>query len=206
MGDAVLAVWSAAEANKEIRTQACCAALELNQAVLRFNEQPETPEFPTRIGLHGGQLFLGNIGGLDHYDYTPMGDAINTAARIETLNKQLGTWLLVSDEVLDQVEGIRARRIGEFLMVGKQHSIVLHELMAREDAASIETVEVCGMFDQALRAFAGRDWDQAEGIFRAIRERWKNDGPSQFYMNWCDEFRKNPPGPEWQGVIQLKTK
>ena len=104
-GDSMLALWVAARSDVDIRTKACCAAREINQTMRQFKQKNvDTVNIKTRIGVHYGQIILGNIGALDHYQYTPMGDIVNTASRIESLNKYLGTTLLVSAEVLDKIE------------------------------------------------------------------------------------------------------
>jgi adenylate cyclase len=69
---------------------------------------------PTRVGVHSGQIFLGNIGAGDHYEYGPTGDTVNTATRMDGLNKHLGTEVLVSEESVAQVDGLAAREVGKF--------------------------------------------------------------------------------------------
>ena len=77
-GDSILAIWKAAQAEAGLRRQACLAALDVAKAVHRFNESFENLNLPTRIGVHSGQIFLGNIGAGDHYEYGPTGDTVNT--------------------------------------------------------------------------------------------------------------------------------
>ena len=77
-GDSILAIWKAAQAEAGLRGQACLAALDVARAVHRFNGSFENLNLPTRIGVHSGQIFLGNIGAGDHYEYGPTGDTVNT--------------------------------------------------------------------------------------------------------------------------------
>ena len=98
IGDAMLAIWAAAEPDATLRKQACLAALEIADAVDQFKHTSGTLELPTRIGLHAGPMLLGSIGALDHYEYRAVGDMVNTASRVEGLNKFLGTQILVSAE------------------------------------------------------------------------------------------------------------
>ncbi|HEY3167573.1 MAG TPA: adenylate/guanylate cyclase domain-containing protein, partial [Candidatus Binatia bacterium] len=96
-GDAVVAVWRGTQADAALCREACHAALEIAIAVRRFNKTLENFKLPTRISIHAGEIFLGNIGAADHYQYGVTGDTVNTASRMDGLNKYLGTEILVSD-------------------------------------------------------------------------------------------------------------
>ena len=85
-GDSFLAIWKAARVDDGLRRQACLAALDVAKAVHRFNETLDNLNLPTRVGVHSGQIFLGNIGAGDHYEYGPTGDTVNTASRMDGLN------------------------------------------------------------------------------------------------------------------------
>jgi adenylate cyclase len=82
-GDAMLATWASDTAEPGNRRLACTAALAIREAVEQLNETLGEHKLPTRIGLHAGQLLLGNIGAMDHYEYSVLGDMVNTAARIQ---------------------------------------------------------------------------------------------------------------------------
>ncbi|UCE88949.1 MAG: adenylate/guanylate cyclase domain-containing protein, partial [Pseudomonadota bacterium] len=83
VGDAMLAVWAARTPQRELRRRACGAALKVVDAVTTFNrERPQYP-LPTRLGLHCGEVVLGHVGAIDHYEYRAVGDIVNTATRIE---------------------------------------------------------------------------------------------------------------------------
>jgi adenylate cyclase len=59
------------------------------------------------------------MGAMDHYEYRPIGDIVNTATRVEGLNKYLGTRVLASEEVIHQLDGFLTREVGTFLLAGK---------------------------------------------------------------------------------------
>src|SRR5262249_33198061 len=96
-GDSVLAIWKAAGPDAELRQQACLAALGVARAVHQFNQSFEAVKLPTRVAVHVGQIFLGNVGTEEDYRYGAQGDTINTASRMDGLNKYLGTEILVSE-------------------------------------------------------------------------------------------------------------
>ena len=87
---------------------------------------------PTRIGLHSGRMVLGHVGAMDHYEYRAVGDIVNTAARIEGLNKRFRTRILASDDVLVGLDDFLTRRLGTFVLAGKSKPLVIHELICRQ--------------------------------------------------------------------------
>ena len=210
-GDSMLAVWATMHPDAVFRHQACLAALDIARAVSRFNlvatqrfqESFEVVQLPTRIGLDAGIISLGTIGGVNHYEYRPVGAPVNTANRIESLNKDLGTQILVSEEVLFQLDGYLTREVGEFLLKGKTKPTVVYELICRKERANEKQRTLCTSFSDALRAYRGGSWDDAIAKFAALLREDAEDGPSLFYAQLCRHYRENPPGQDWDGMISL---
>ncbi|MGI0014808.1 MAG: adenylate/guanylate cyclase domain-containing protein, partial [Nitrososphaera sp.] len=205
-GDSILAIWKAARPEAALRKQACLAALGVAKAVHRFNQSFENLNLPTRVGVHSGQIFLGNIGAGDHYEYGPTGDTVNTASRMDGLNKYLGTEILVSEEVTDQLDGFLTRELGKFRLKGKAQPIAVHELLCRMEESDEKQKRVCAIFAEALGAFRRQSWDEAREKFHQSIENGGKDGPADFYIKLCDQYKKNPPEGPWEGVIPLEEK
>ena len=206
-GDSFLAIWKAARAEVGLRRQACLAAVDVAKAVHRFNGSFENLSFPTRVGVHSGQIFLGNIGAGDHYEYGPTGDTVNTASRMDGLNKYLGTEILASEEAVDQLDGILTREVGKFRLKGKAQPVVVHELLGRLEESDEEQKNANAIFAEALDAFRRRSWDEATAKFRQITEKNNGkDGPARFYIKLCAQYKQNPPDEPWEGVIPLEEK
>jgi adenylate cyclase len=206
LGDGVMALWASAQPDSLMQRQACLAAIDIADRVRRFNETPRPLRLPTRIGLHAGHMFLGSVGALNHYEYRPTGDMVNTASRIEGLNKKLGTEKLATAQVLHQVSGILARELGDFLLVGKSRPVQVYELICRQEKASGDLEKRCDAFARGLQAYRQRSWDAATRIFSDLLETIGDDGPSRFYLGLCRRYRELPPGEDWQGVIALDSK
>jgi len=149
-GDSMLAIWVSGTPDAALRDKACLAAIDINRAVHGLYGPSEPHRLNTRIGLHYGDIFLGNIGGGDHYQHSVMGDIVNTASRIEGLNKHLGTRVLVSAEVIDRLGGLLSRELGGFRLKGKTSAIVIHELVCRLEEADGNQRAGCAMFAEAL--------------------------------------------------------
>ena len=206
IGDSMLAIWATAQPDTEVRNRACLAALDIAKAVERFNQASENVKLPTRIGLHSGQMLLGNIGAIDHYEYRPVGDIVNTVSRIEGLNKYLGTRQLVSGNVIFQLDGFLTRQLGRFVLAGKSKPIAVHELICCLDESNSQQRQLCAVFSEALDAFLARCWDEAICGFSESCNIIRGDGPSSYYMKLCEKYRDMPPGDMWNGIIHLDNK
>jgi adenylate cyclase len=101
-GDGVFALWNAPQADEHHATHACRCALELKTLIGSFNAGQRSTgaaEFITRFGIHTGTVVVGSVGAKDRFQYTAVGDAINVASRLEGLNKQFDTTILVNEAV-----------------------------------------------------------------------------------------------------------
>lgn len=205
-GDSFLAIWKATRAEEGLRHQACLAALDVAKAVHRFNDSYDNLNLPTRVGVHSGQIFLGNIGAGDHYEYGPTGDTVNTASRMDGLNKYLDTEVLASEEIVARIDSVLKREVGTFRLKGKAQPVVVHELLGRLEEADEKKKQSCELFASALAAFRSQSWDEAEKQFLDLLKISANDGPARFYLKRCEEYKQNPPEGGWDGTIALDEK
>ncbi len=201
VGDSMLAIW-VDPSEEGAAARAGRAAVEIDRAQNGADAPEGDAVMPTRIGLHAGPIFLGDIGGGDHYEYRPFGDIVNTATRIEGLNKRLGTRILASDDVAARLSGFLTRPVGEFLLAGKSRPVRVHEVMAR-DGGTAGQRSVLAAFSRGMDAFRRRAWEEAERSFREASEAGGGDGPSLFYWNLCARYRDDPPGADWEGAVPV---
>ncbi|MGA1824944.1 MAG: CHASE2 domain-containing protein [bacterium] len=206
IGDSMMAVWIGSCTETTTRDKACYAALDIQKAIEQFNESTAIRQINTRIGLHSGPILLGHIGAIDHYEYRPVGDIVNTASRIEDLNKYLGTRILVSEDVIDQLDDFLTRDLGKFKLKGKNKQIVVHELICRSNESDEKQRRACAVFAKALAAFTRQSWDEAIEKFHQCMDTLKNDKPSQFYIELCERHKQYPPEESWNGVINMEQK
>jgi adenylate cyclase len=206
-GDSILAIWKGPQDEPALRRKACLAALEMAESVERFNRSVAPYGLPTRIGLHAGELTIGAVGAMDHYEYRPTGDVVNTASRVEGFNKYVGTQIAVSEEVIRGLDGLLTRELGAFRLKGKGKPLGLHELVNRVGHELETQREACAIFAEGLAAFRNRAWDQARAMFQRCIDFMGKDGPSQFYLGLCDQYLKTPPSEEpWDAVVTLEKK
>jgi adenylate cyclase len=132
-GDAILAVFNVPTDDPEHAANAVRAALEI-QDLLADRIFSEGIKLTTRIGINTGNVVAGSVGSEDRVNYTVHGDAVNLTARLEALNKEYGTRVILSKSTADLVrDQFRCERIGEIVVRGKQASVVVYSLALPED-------------------------------------------------------------------------
>ena len=132
LGDGLMVLWGAPATLVQPELQACRAALALQRAMDQVNAQwrgQGVPEFVIGIGIHTGFVVAGVLGSDDRLAYTALGDSVNVASRIEGLNLQLGTRILVSDTTRAGLNGqLPTRSIGTMPLRGRQTPLEVWEL------------------------------------------------------------------------------
>jgi adenylate cyclase len=140
VGDAVMAIWNAPADDPDHVAHACAGALACREANRRLNEAFERegwPAYRTRFGLHTGEAVVGNVGSPDRMNYTVLGATVNLAARLEPLNKDYDTEILVSHSVFEQTSGLFAFRfVGTVTPRGFEEPLKLYELQEEAKAPS----------------------------------------------------------------------
>lgn len=206
VGDAMLAIWVSPRPDAAIAASACRAAAAMDAAVNRPERRGERTALPTRIGVHAGYVSLGDVGAGTHFEYTPIGDIVNTASRIEGLNKKLGTRVLASFELREGWEGLSAREVGSFLLAGKTRPVLLAELLGPVDQIGENRLLLCTAFAAALESFRGGNWSEAVRRFRRCLEIDGGDGVSRFYLARCEQYLLAPPEGDWKGMVNVHEK
>jgi adenylate cyclase len=206
IGDSMMAIWATTHPDAVVRREACLAALDIANSLNRRIGSDHDLLLPTRIGLHSGNMLVGNVGAMDHYEYRAVGDIVNTVTRIENLNKHLGTRILVSAEVLSGLHGFVTREVGRFLLRGKSRPVAVHELLGRMEEGEQELTRLCSLFSEALEAYRRQSWGEAITRFQECLRCCQEDGPSLFYVRLCEKYQEHPPGEGWDGLVRLDDK
>jgi adenylate cyclase len=133
VGDAVMAVFGAPMDDDQHAWHAVQSALAMDRALEALNRRWETaglPRLRMGIGIHTGPVFAGNVGGRDRIKYTVIGDPVNVASRVEGLNKDLGTTILVTEETLTAVgDRVRVRDCGPQAVKGRVEKVRVFEVL-----------------------------------------------------------------------------
>ena len=131
IGDEIEAVFGAPEPDDRHPDRAVAAAVDMRSALDRLNaraRQSGDPEIRHGIGIHSGQVLAGNVGSTDRKTYTMLGDTVNLASRIQVLNKELGTDILVSAETQGRLQSatIQLRSMGSHAIRGKSEPVAVY--------------------------------------------------------------------------------
>ena len=211
-GDAIICFFGAPIPLEDHAKRACVAAVRmkkienvLNEHFLNENLSP-SPLY-TRIGINTGEMVVGNMGTEQKMDYTIMGNSVNLAARLEGVNKQYGTWIMISDVTYEACgKDFTVRSLDRVRVVGIQTPVRLYELIDEKSNTDDKTAEGLEKFHDALGHFEAKDWAGAEEGFKNVTKILPDDGPSPIYLKRCQEYTKKPPPASWDGVFNLTVK
>jgi adenylate cyclase len=205
IGDAVMAVWGAPVGDAKHAERAVLAAWGMSEA---GKKEVEGRFLRTRLGVNSGVVLAGNLGSDFRFDYTLIGDTVNFAARLEGLNKYLGTDILISEATRRQLSAkIKVRFLGRFIVVGKKKPVGIYEVLGLAESFPQEPAWLAE-FDKALNCFVKHELDEAERLLRQVIElRGGKDGPAEFYLKEIAKAREAvEPDEPWDGTVHFDSK
>lgn len=203
-GDAIIAFWNAP-------VEVADHAVRIVRATLRCQKKlaEMRPEFKKRIGkdmlmrvgINTGLAVVGNMGSHERFDYTMLGDSVNLAARLEGVNKQFGTYTMVSEYTRDMMgDAYPVRELARVAVVGKKEPVTVYEPMYPEKYNAKK--EVLETFSEGLALFYQGRFEAAGEIFSQIKAQ---DPAAASYEKKCAELIASPP-ENWAGVWVMSTK
>jgi adenylate cyclase len=202
-GDAIIAFWNAPLSQHDHALRAVRAALECQQRLSElnptFHEQVGT-SLIQRIGINSGPVVVGNMGSRQRFNYTFLGDAGNLASRLEGINKQFGTTILISESTRHQLDdSIAARELGLVRVIGRREPVRIFEPMLPAQAAARQ--DLLARFAKALAAFYAGDLRSALQEFQDIAA---GDPAAAAYAS---RYRiTNLPMDKWDGIWIMTEK
>ncbi len=212
IGDAVMAFWGAPFEEPGHAVKACRTALAMMRRVRELQElwkKEGKPPLDIGIGLNTGLASVGNMGSALRYGYTALGDTVNLSSRIEGLNKEYGTHILVNETTYTEAKdaGFVFRELDLIQVKGKLEPIVLYELVGHaEDGGEADGSARMELFARARDLYKNRKWAEAQTTFQTVLEKWPEDGPSRMYWKRCQEFLIDEPPANWDGVYVMTHK
>jgi adenylate cyclase len=204
-GDAIMALFGAPIKSADHALKACQTAMAIRSRISALNEQTGH-NLNVRLGIATGECIVGNMGSESRFDYTAMGDTVNTASRLEGGNKFYGTRILVNPGTMEaSQESLFFRRIDRVKLKGKDEAIDIYELMGTQEAVSDAGKLVVNEWHSALEYYRNQDWDNALEKIRLILEKLPNDGPAQTYIKRIEQLKISPP-ETWDGTWRFTSK
>ena len=179
VGDALVVFFGAPLEQPDHPARAMACALDLDAFAHAFAAEQKTAgiEFgETRIGLNTGMAVLGNFGGEAFFDYTAHGDTMNTAARMESVNKHLGTTMCVTVATASRCPDMRFRPVGVLVLKGKSKGVEAFEPLSPEAAASPATAAYLKAFESMRSGDPG-----AGAVFAGLLKDHPDDRLAAFH-------------------------
>jgi adenylate cyclase len=210
VGDGVVAFFNAPS---EIRNHAeigCRAALEIVAKLSQIEEERRAaalPIFRTRIGLHTGEVLVGNIGTNHRLAYSVLGDAVNLTSRLEGLNKLYGTSILASRDTKEEAgNAFEWRYIDRVAVRGRSQSTDVFELIGYSGSVSTSRLEIRDEYETGLEKYFAKDFPGATAQFEAVLSRNPQDIAAQVLLARCSELSRHAVPAIWSGVYEILEK
>lgn len=186
-GDAIMAEFGAPVHFPDHAAHACRAALGMQSKLIelaRVWEAEGLHPWRARVGIHTGNVIVGNMGSRELFDYTVIGDNVNLGARLETANKIYGTRIMISEATWKQTgEEFLVRELDDIVVKGKTKPVKVYELVAaRASGVPPERERLLRLYAQGMEAAAAGNLDSAIAAFRGVVELDPGDGPSHYHL------------------------
>jgi adenylate cyclase len=211
IGDAIMAFWGAPLDDREHAFHTCSAALKMQRKLLALHTKwihYGRPVVNQRIGINTGKAVVGNMGAEARLNYTAIGDAVNLASRLEGVNKEYGTRLLMSDNTYRLVhDRVLSREMDLVVVMGKTEPVRIYELIALADEMQTDaTKKFLEFYHNGLDAYKKRAWKSAIDQFQQALTIRRDDIVSNLYIQRSMLFVDNPPPDDWNGVFVMTKK
>jgi adenylate cyclase len=200
-GDAVMALFGAPVSSRDDAANAMAAGLEIIAAV----GSAENP-LSACVGINTGLVVAGNLGSANRLNYSVIGDAVNLAARLESLTRLYNVANIVSAASKAAAPGFVYRELDEVQVVGKNRSVSIYELVGTADTVTPAKQEELALFASALTAYRQQDWPRAREQFTQLLETCDNAASHRVFLQRIKHYEDNLPGPDWLGVYTFDKK
>ena len=210
IGDGIMAVWGAPLDQPLHAVSACLSALMQATLLENLNRDLAASGKPTLqalMGISTGEVIAGNIGASQRLNYTVIGDPVNLASRLVSVNKIYGTTVLASEATMREAKDkVAFRALDRIRVMGRKGSSTIYEVLAPAGVLGDREAQCVNYFERALRHYWDRDFPGALARVEAALKTSPNDSPSRILAKRCREFIAKPPSPQWDGVTVLEAK
>ncbi|RVU40150.1 adenylate/guanylate cyclase domain-containing protein [Rheinheimera riviphila] len=217
VGDMVMAFWGAPLAEPAHASKSILAAFAMLHALELLNQQYQAAGKPVArigIGIHTGEMNVGDMGSDFRRSYTVIGDAVNLGSRLEGLTKFYGVPLLVSEDTKAEASELAYLLVDKVRVKGKQIPIRIY--LPLDSDIKEPLLSHCQTFEQALAAYFQQQFIQAREQLLELQQALQVDAklPEQpnlsglitLYLQRIDAFLQQGPGADWDGSYSHASK
>ena len=209
MGDAIMAFWGAPLPDPHHASNAVAAAFEMQEAVQELMpgfQERGWPRIKVGVGINTGVVSVGNMGSEYRVAYTVIGDAVNLASRLQELTRIYSARIIVGEATRRACTIVTYRELGLVQVKGKNELARIYEPSNPGMDPHSTLVTKLHRHNEALHHYYDREWEAAAEIFRKLKDDQPEDPLYDYYLKRIDEFKDDPPPPEWQGEIRFVVK
>ena len=209
MGDAIMAFWGAPLADPNHALHALETALAMIKSLHNLGEEFAAngwPPIKIGVGLNTGEMTVGNMGSEFRMAYTVMGDAVNLGSRLESLTKEYGVDVMVSEFTKDKVPSYLYRELDNVRVKGKDKPVAIFEPICVAGQEDQSTRDELNLYHEAYQLYRTQNWDLAEQQFLNLQKLNPERKLYKIYEERIAYNRQNPPGKDWDGAFTFKTK
>ncbi len=210
IGDAIVAFWGAPIKLSDHHYKAVVSGIRMLEALKALN--PENmgkglPSLEIGIGIHTGEVILGNIGSEKKLDYTVIGDGVNLASRLEGLTKMYNSQIIISDETYQHIKENIACRIVDFVKVkGKTQPTLIYQVLNEIEKLDSVEEKIISFTEMAFNHYRQRNFLDAQKTYEKILTVKPGDFLSRLFISRCGNYLENKPPEDWDGYYEYKTK
>ena len=204
MGDAIMAIFGAPIEYPNHAQKAVDAALDMLTKLQELKVEwvaQGLPPVDIGVGINTGEMSVGNMGSTRIFSYTVMGDSVNLGSRLEGINKEYGTHLIVSEFTRAELpENYVCRELDRVKVKGKLKPVTIFEVMDRSSDPAKK--QLAQKFEAALALYYKAHFVEAQALFMGLAE----DPTSKIYVERCIAWTAEPPEENWDGSWTMKSK
>lgn len=207
MGDAMMALYGAPLDVPDKEKEACRSAIKIMErmdAVRAEFKAEGKPDVRMGIGVNVGEAIVGNMGSTERFNYSAIGDAVNTASRLEGLTRPYGVRIVASDKIVERAQDeFLFRWLDTVQVKGKKKGVKIYELMCRlSDPVVDEKRKLKEQYEAALERFIAGDMDGCLALCE--KSTFPEDKAFAFLKERAQEIKES--GEAYNGIWEFKSK
>ena len=211
MGDCVMAFWGAPVAQPDHARLAVDAAVAMTAAMRQFNAERAAygaPPVSVGIGLNTGVMSVGNMGSDLRRAYTVIGDAVNLAARLESLSRVYQVDIVASQATVDHAAAGQHlwQELDRVRVKGKHQATTIHTVRAAPGQASAALQAELALWQAALPLWRAGSFEEFRTKVNELQQANANFFLYRLYAARVASQLQTPPGPGWDGTTDFDAK